>query len=115
MANLMTAEEAYKISMSNIPEQVENLVKKMSQEILHSCDLGYTWAKMHVDPRLGRNPAFLTGVHQAFEEKNYQVYLEEKEENSFELTVFWEPFDLEDEEEFVDRAIAAGLENAKAI
>ena len=79
--DLMTAEEAYKISMENIPEQVKNVVDKMRFEILHSCDLGYTSAEMHIDPRLGNNPAFLTAVYKAFEEKNYNVYLVEGEED----------------------------------
>ena len=106
--DLMTAEEAYKISMENIPEQVKNVVDKMRFEILHSCDLGYTSAEMHIDPRLGNNPAFLTAVYKAFEEKNYNVYLVEGEEDGrYKLAVLWEPYvDMEENE---------ALENAKAV
>ena len=105
---LINAEDAYKISMENIPEQVKNLLDKMVIEIEHSCDLGYTSAQMHVDRRLGNNPAFLTAVYKEFEEKHYNVYLEEVEEGErFHLTVFWEPYvDMEENE---------AIENAKAV
>jgi len=70
---MISAEEAFKISIENLDERIEKTLKGLEDEISHSAQLGRTWIEYSLDKGLVLNSAFITAVEDALREKNFNV------------------------------------------